>query len=254
MDRDPPDMLDPSGMDGAVTSHTDPRTRLLWVALAAALALAVGAGTWSVFSSRRSAAGAAALSGAEPSPSLVPAESGEKLPEFSLTERSGRTVTLADLQGKVWVADFIFTRCPNVCPDLTRKMRDVRWKLDAAGAPGIVAVSITVDPKHDTPKILAEYADTFHAGPSWLFLTGEPREVYGLVRGGFKLAMADPDESVPGHSNRFVLVDAQGRIRGTRLGTEDGVVDALVKDALTLQSETPRGARGPGGEPARRDS
>lgn len=226
-------------MEQTVTPTPDSRARILWVTLVATLALALGAGTWTVFSGHWRAGAPPAASGAEPAPSLVPAGSGEALPEFSLTERSGRTVTLADFQGKVWVADFIFTRCPNICPDLTRKMKDVRQKLDEAGGEGIVAVSISVDPKHDTPKILADYADSFHAGPEWLFLTGEPRDVYGLVTSGFRLAMADPDESVPGHSNRFVLVDAQGRIRGTHLGTEEGVVDALVRDALTLEREAP---------------
>jgi protein SCO1/2 len=226
-------------METTVTSTTDPRTRWLWLALVAALVLAAGAGTWTVFSARR----AAPADTAEHAGGLVPPDAGEALPAFSLTDRSGRTVTLDDLMGKVWIADFIFTRCPNVCPDLTRKMRDVRKKLDEAGGGEIVSVSITVDPKHDTPKILADYAESFRAEPSWLFLTGEPREVYGLVTSGFHLAMADPDEAVPGHSNRFVLVDARGRVRGTRLGTEDGVVDAIVKDALALEREPSRSAR-----------
>jgi protein SCO1/2 len=117
-------------------------------------------------------------------------------------------------------------------------MGAVRKRLDDAGATSVVSVSISVDPKYDTPRILTDYANTFHAAPSWLFLTGEPRAVYGLVNSGFRLAMADPDASAPGHSNRFVLVDAQGRIRGTRVGTEDGVVEGIVEDALALTRET----------------
>ena len=241
-------MLTHSSMEDSTPAPVDPRTRLLWIGLLAALAAAVGAGTWTVVSGRRaggaatstSGASSAASSGAEAAPSLVPPQDGELLPAFSLQERGGKTVTNTDLQGKVWVVDFIFTRCPNVCPDLTRRMRDIREKLDEQGGRDVVVVSITVDPKHDTPKVLADYANNFHADPSWLFLTGEPRAVYELVTSGFKLAMADPDESVPGHSNRFVLVDAQGRMRGTHVGTEPGAVDALVKDALSLDRERAR--------------
>src|SRR5262245_28418660 len=166
-------MLDDPKMEPSTeTPRSDPRTRLLWIALATAIILAVGAGTWTVFSGRKAKAGAGSstsTSGSEPAQGgLVPALYGEPLPDFSLTDRSGRTVTLADLTGKVWVADFIFTRCPNVCPDLTRKMRDIRRKLDEQDGRDVVTVSITVDPKHDTTKVLAEYADNFHADPSWL--------------------------------------------------------------------------------------
>jgi protein SCO1/2 len=224
-------------MEPTTTPSPDARTRVLWIALVAALLVALGAGAWTYLAGRGRTAPVEASSGAAPVPSLVSAAEGEPLPAFSLTDRSGRTVTLADLQGKVWIADFIFTRCPNICPELTRKMRDVRKRLDEAGGGQIVSVSISVDPKHDTPKVLADYADSFHAAPTWLFLTGEPRAVYGLVTSGFHLAMSDPDQSVPGHSNRFVLVDARGRLRGTHLGTEEGVVDSIVEDALTLERE-----------------
>ena len=221
---------------------SDARTGLLWGALVVALVLALGAGAWRLLSGRTQR-GAVPETASKTASSLVPPGDGEPLPDFSLTERSGRTVTLADLKGKVWVADFIFTRCPNVCPDLTRRMLTIRKKLDDAGASSVVSVSISVDPKYDTPKVLAEYATNFHATPSWLFLTGEPRAIYGLVNSGFRLAMADPDAGAPGHSNRFVLVDAQGRMRGTHVGTEDGVTEAIVEDALTLDRERREGGR-----------
>jgi protein SCO1/2 len=229
-------MLDDSGMETAVTPKGDPRTRLLGLALVAALALAGGAGAWTLFSGRAHRETGPPVAAKAPS-SIVAPSAGEPLPDFSLTDQSGRAVTLADLRGKVWVADFIFTRCPNVCPDLTRRMLAIRKRLDEAGGSEVVSVSITVDPKYDTPKVMAEYAHNFQAAPSWLFLTGEPRAVYGLVNNGFRLAMADPDAGAPGHSNRFVLVDAQGRIRATRLGTEDGIVEAIVEDALALDRE-----------------
>lgn len=223
-------------MEVTATPKTDPRARLLWVALAAALAVAGGAGAWTLLSGRARREPAPPVAAKAPS-SIVAPSAGEPLPDFSLTDRTGRTVTLADLRGKVWVADFIFTRCPNVCPDLTRRMQAIRTRLDESGGREVVSVSITVDPKYDTPKVMAKYANDFHAQPSWLFLTGEPRAIYNLVNSGFRLAMADPDAGAPGHSNRFVLVDAEGRMRSTRLGTEDGVTEALVEDALTLDRE-----------------
>ena len=88
------------------------------------------------------------------------------VPEFRLTERAGTQLTQADLRGKVWIADFIFTRCPDVCPALTSRMRDLQKTLAAAKA-DVTLVSISVDPGHDTPEVLRDYAVTHGAGPGW---------------------------------------------------------------------------------------
>src|SRR5262249_61548756 len=97
------------------------------------------------------------------------------LPPFSLTERHGTTVSAGDLAGRVWVADFVFTRCPDICPVLSTRMASLQETLNgklAAGDVPVRLVSISVDPLRDTPEALAAYADHYHAGPDRLFLTG----------------------------------------------------------------------------------
>jgi cytochrome oxidase Cu insertion factor (SCO1/SenC/PrrC family) len=121
------------------------------------------------------------------------------LPDFSLTERSGRHVTLADLQGKVWIANFIYTHCTDTCPlqsACLAKLQD-----DFAGEQDLRLVSITVDPERDTPKVLAEYASRFGADPNrWVFLTGEKQAIYALAQQGFFLSVEAPE--VPGKPGR----------------------------------------------------
>ena len=237
-------------------------TRLLWSCLAFALAVAIGAGAWSLLGRKGPAeddrqkggtaasgmgaagGGGAAVPAAGPSSATAheggsgALPDGDEAPAFSLTERSGRAVSRAELDGTVWIANFIFTRCASVCPDLTRKMAAVRRDLAKNGAVDIVSVSFSVDPVHDTPEVLSEYAESFHADrSSWLFLTGDPKEMLRIVKDGFHLMMVDPSAGPPAHSNRFVLVDAKGRMRGSHLGTDDGVVDAIVKEALALRQE-----------------
>ncbi|MSP55529.1 MAG: SCO family protein [Myxococcales bacterium] len=135
-------------------------------------------------------------------------------PTFSLTDQHGQLRTHADLAGKVWVADFIFTSCPNVCPTLTAKMADLQGR-----HPGLSLVSFSVDPKTDTPPVLLAYAQLFRAGPTWHFLTGPIDDVRRVVVDGFKMAL----ESTPGvaggpdtilHGERFVIVDKAGHMRG----------------------------------------
>jgi len=162
------------------------------------------------------------------------------VPDFSLTERSGRTVRRADLDGQPWVADFIFTRCTGMCPALSTQMREVRRR---AGEAGLAArfVSFSVDPTHDTPEVLAEYAPRFGAGDDWLFLTGPRDALYGLIGAGFKLSVAERSaEAVAqggeliAHSDRFVLVDGEGRIRGYYHGTDAAMPDQLLRDLAGL--------------------
>src|SRR5262245_36135582 len=143
------------------------------------------------------------------------------LPEFSLTDQTERIVTLADLKGKVWVADFIFTNCGGTCPMMTGHMR----KLQDSLPPDIRLVSITVDPDRDTPKVLASYAAEQGATRDrWLFLTGEKQALHDLCIKGFKLPLDESGGTVTepiAHSTRFVLVDKQGEIRGYYSGTEE---------------------------------
>jgi cytochrome oxidase Cu insertion factor (SCO1/SenC/PrrC family) len=118
------------------------------------------------------------------------------IPDFSLIERSGRRVTLAEFRGKVWVADFIYTHCTDTCPLQTAEL--ARLQANLATEPGVRLVSITVDPAQDTPEVLAEYATRFGADRDrWLFLTGQKRAIYTLAQKGFLLSVEDPEDIVP---------------------------------------------------------
>jgi protein SCO1/2 len=160
------------------------------------------------------------------------------LPPFELVERDGTTVTLEQLRGKVWVADFVFTHCAGPCPLLSSKMSRLQ---DAVGElDDVRLVSFSVDPERDTPDVLSEYARRYQADPvRWLFLTGPKEPLYRLVGEGFLLAVDDggPEAGLITHSTRMVLVDRQGRIRGYYDGAEPGTVDEIVPDIRMLLSE-----------------
>ena len=159
------------------------------------------------------------------------------VPDFSLVERSGRTVTRQDLDGQIWIADFIFTNCAGTCPMMTDKMRLLQEELPE----NIRMVSFTVDPARDTPEVMAHYADQRGiTGDRWMFLTGERDELYKLSKEGFHLAVDDTigTEIEPiTHSTRFALVDGRGRIRGYYDGTAMETVSQLSNDVGNLLSE-----------------
>lgn len=116
------------------------------------------------------------------------------LPDFSFIERSGRAVTLVDLLGKVWIANFIYTHCTDTCP--LQSARLAALQDDFAGERDLRLVSITVDPARDTAKVLAKYAARFGADPDrWLFLTGEKQAIYALAQQGFYLSVEEPESS-----------------------------------------------------------
>ncbi|HKY09308.1 MAG TPA: SCO family protein [Candidatus Binatia bacterium] len=140
------------------------------------------------------------------------------VPDFSLIERSGSPVSLSQLRGKIWVADFIYTTCTDTCPLQTAMM--AKLQQEYAGQPEVQFVSFTVDPERDTPKVLAQYADKHQADAArWYFLTGQRDRIMRLIQQGFHLAVAalpmeaDQGGMIP-HSPRFVLVDKESRIRG----------------------------------------
>lgn len=138
------------------------------------------------------------------------------LPAFTLTDHTGAPFGGQALRGRPWVANFIFTRCPTVCPVLSQHMADVQER--TADLPDVQLVSFSVDPEHDTPPVLADYARRVGAGPRWRFLTGSYDDVRRAIEDGLKIAMgrgAGPvDPSQVFHGTHFVVVDAQGRVRG----------------------------------------
>jgi protein SCO1/2 len=154
---------------------------------------------------------------------------------FTLTNQDGAAVSLSDLQGHVWVADIIFTRCPGPCLKMTRQMKELQQSLPAASQARLV--SLTTDPDFDNPSVLNGYAQRFGADRRrWMFLTGAKRQIANLAIDSLKLTAiekAPADRQSPEdlfvHSTILVLVDRQGRLRGIFETTGEGVVAEQVK-------------------------
>ena len=170
------------------------------------------------------------------------------LPDFTLTDHLGGKFGKQQLLGKVWIADFVFTACPEACPRLTGKMRDLQEKLAPAEEQRLGFLSISVDPDRDSPAVLKAYAAKFGVKDAlWRFLTGPSVAVERTVVEGFKIgvervpvpAAATADDIHNSafeilHGEKFVLVDALGRIRGYYDVDEQAGLDRLLADARGL--------------------
>jgi protein SCO1/2 len=163
-----------------------------------------------------------------------------EVPDFGATAETGATVRRADLGGKVFIADFIFTTCAGICPGMTAKMKSLSERL--RDEPRIRFVSFTVDPDHDTPEVLRRYALEHGADPArWSFLRIEKAGLRRLAREGFRLGVEDGAAGAAEpilHSTRFVLVDTAGVIRGYYDSDEPGAMTALAADARRLAGES----------------
>ena len=156
-----------------------------------------------------------------------------QIPRFELTAQGGEPFDSKILEGNIWVADFIFTTCTGPCPRMSAQMRQVQSAV--ASMPNVKLVSFTVDPEHDTPAVLADYAKRYRADPGrWFFLTGPAPRLEQLSRASFKLG--DVDGSLV-HSTRFVLVDDRGRIRAYYRTSEDDAMPRLLADIRRLAEE-----------------
>ena len=163
-----------------------------------------------------------------------------EIPAFRFTTQEGKSLTKDDLIGKVWVADFVFTRCNGPCPVMTSRMAELAKGL--AKAKDVRVVSISVDPEHDTPAVLADYASRMDADPSrWIFLTGPKPEIDAFARKGMFQVLAYDDKGVPTHSTRFLVIDRAGRIRRTRNLDEPELVQKLFMDIGSLLRESDGG-------------
>lgn len=159
------------------------------------------------------------------------------VPPFELTNQNGEPFGSAQLQGKIWIADFVFSTCPGPCPMISSRMSELQRPLEDSD---VHLVTFTVDPETDTPEVLREYARKLDAQPGrWDFLTGAKATIYDLTRQGFKLAVDDGTEESGGpiHSTRAVLVDGRGTIRGYYDLTAADAVAKLLADASQLLRE-----------------
>jgi protein SCO1 len=156
-----------------------------------------------------------------------------QVPEFHLTSQAGRPFDSNSLNGDIWVADFIFTTCTGSCPRMSAQMRVVQNAVQSM--PDVKLVSFTVDPRHDTPPVLAQYAVHYRAVPGrWFFLTGSEGALETICRNSFKLGDVGGN---PTHSTRFVLVDRHSRVRGFYTTSDDAAVPRLLHDIRTLHGE-----------------
>jgi len=160
-----------------------------------------------------------------------------EIPTFRFTTQDGKVLSKEDLLGKVWVADFVFTRCTGPCPVMTSRMAELAKGV--AKAKDVRLVSISVDPEHDTPAVLSEYAGRMLADPSkWIFLTGPKQEIDDFARKGMFQVLAYDEKGVPTHSTRFLVIDRNGWIRKTHHLDEPELVQKLLIDVGDLLRET----------------
>lgn len=159
-----------------------------------------------------------------------------QLPEFSLVERSGSSIDKAFLAGRPVVVDFVFTRCPASCPRLTARMKELEKRLP--GSSNVRLLSISVDPEYDRPEVLRRYAQGWGAGERWLFATGERTAIWALIRKGFLLPVEETPQDATSpilHSNRFALIDGEGRLRATYEALEEGALERILADLKQIE-------------------
>ena len=159
-------------------------------------------------------------------------------PRFALVDQSGRARSSQELEGRVWIASFLFTSCPGSCPRIAHELNGVRERLHGRA---VTFVTFSVDPVHDTPAVLAGFARSLGAdADAWWFLTGPPDSLRRVVGEGFGLALADAAPGTPGahgailHSTRVALVDRAGHVRGYYSGDEAASLRILAHDAADL--------------------
>jgi len=162
------------------------------------------------------------------------------VPSFQLINQNGQPFGSAQLAGKIWVADFIYTTCPGPCPMMSSRMSELQKPLEKTD---VRLVSFTVDPDKDKPEVLRGYAERLQVQPGrWDFLTGPKSAIYKLSHDDFKLAISDGSDAqgIPVHSTRMVLVDRHGQIRGYYDATEPEAVTKLLADTNHLLREQPK--------------
>lgn len=160
------------------------------------------------------------------------------IPDFAFINQKGDTVTQKNVEGKIYVTDFFFTSCPTICPVMKRQMIKVYDKIK--DNPDVVILSHSIDPDHDTPAVLNEYAqDLGVQGTQWQFLTGSKEKIYDIGQGSYLVTAKEDDTAEGGyiHSGAFILVDKDRRVRGMYDGTTDEGTKKLMSDIDVLLAE-----------------
>lgn len=161
-----------------------------------------------------------------------------RIGDFQFINQDGQLKSTADWNDKIVVADFFFTHCPTICPQMTKSLKKIQeaFKTDAE----ILISSFTVDPERDSSAQLKKYARQYNVDTrNWNLLTGNKKEIYKMARNSFMIVATDgdggPEDFI--HSENLVLVDKQKRIRGYYDGTSDKDVNQLISDIKKLQDE-----------------
>ena len=160
-----------------------------------------------------------------------------RVPEFSFRDQHDTVTPASSLLGTVWIADFIFSTCSSVCPMLTARLVSLQRRLPQQS---LRFVSFSVDPEHDTPKVLAEYASKWSSGERrWLLLSTDERGLAELSQ-GMRVALEPTGELQNPilHTSMFFLVDVQGTVRGVYDSNDPGALERLVVDAQRLVAAT----------------
>ncbi len=176
-----------------------------------------------------------------------------QIPEFTLTNQLGETVSLSDLRNKIIIADFFFTHCPTICPGMTVNMKRLQESITNAQRVGdrtnkqVHFISFSIDPERDSVPQLKAWADRFQINPEqWWLLTGDKQTIYDLAIKDMKLAVGDGmgvDTSFF-HSDRFVLIDSTRHVRGYYRGLDPASLAQLSNDLVLLTMEKDRTKEG----------
>lgn len=171
---------------------------------------------------------------------------GNEIGEYSVTNQNGETFTEEDMEGKVWLLDFIFTNCATVCPPMTANMTHVTQELEERGVEDYGVLSFTVDPENDTPEALTEYIEYYDVpeGTEWHLMTDYDYDfIRGFAEQNFKTIVAPPPSGSDQvtHGTSFYLIDSDGVVRKSYPGLDTGdtsfPVEEIVDDVTTLTAE-----------------
>lgn len=157
---------------------------------------------------------------------------------FNLIDQEGKEVTEADFKDKIYITDFFFVTCPTICPKMATQMNRVYDEF--IDNPDILFLSHTVMPEKDSVPVLNEYAKELHVDNNkWKFVTGDKKEIYNLARKTYFAAITEGDGGVDDfiHTENFILVDKEKRLRGFYDGTSEKDINRLIADIYTLLSE-----------------
>lgn len=176
-------------------------------------------------------------------PELLRVGYGHTIGDFKFIDHEGRTISSKQVKGKVYVVEYFFTTCKSICPIMNKQMQRVHqaYKHD----PTFRILSFTVDPENDSEEVMKAYAADHNVeeGSNWHFITGKKEKLYDLARKSFfVLKPAEAENLGDGgsdfiHTNNFVLIDGEGRIRGYYDGTSEKEVDKLIGDIALLMAE-----------------